>query len=98
MIMRDLDRPAARLREMVQAAEVIVRSGGSGSNRALRGHSTDLPELSVSARISVASACWLSGIDREHVEADALGLAGFVQQAVALGLFERAGWRPARSS
>ena len=30
MIMRDLDRPAARLREMVQAAEVIVPFTGAG--------------------------------------------------------------------
>jgi NAD-dependent deacetylase len=30
MIMRDLERPAARLREMVQAAEVIVPFTGAG--------------------------------------------------------------------
>ena len=30
MIMRDLDRPAARLPEMVQAAEVIVPFTGAG--------------------------------------------------------------------
>ena len=30
MIMRDFDRPSARLREMVQAAEVIVPFTGAG--------------------------------------------------------------------